>query len=315
MTGRSSSPPARRRLPTSARPGSAPGEPRFVGLLYVAPALAFFAVFGIWPFIQTILISLTRWKGIGAQVPVGLDNYADVLRDEDLYMGFVRAGVLVLFYAILPLCIGLLLAALLSRIRIRGLGTYRVLLFLPQVIAAVVIAIAWRWIYSADGILNETLRLVGLGDLARSWLGDFDLALPAIGLVGTWLNAGLAMIFFVAGVQKIPLDQYDAARVDGAGAWAEFRAVTLPGLRNEIVVVLTITVIFALRNFDLIWVTTRGGPGDATTTPSVLLYELGFEARRLGTASAIAVLLTGLILLVSIIIVRIGERGDPEAAR
>jgi raffinose/stachyose/melibiose transport system permease protein len=315
MTGRSSPPAARRRLLTSARSGSAPGEPRFVGLLYVAPALAFFAVFGIWPFVQTILISLTRWKGIGAQVPVGLDNYAEVLGDEDLYMGFVRAGILILFYAILPLCIGLLLAALLSRVRIRGVGTYRVLLFLPQVIAAVVIAIAWRWIYSADGIVNETLRLVGMGDLARSWLGDFDLALPAIGLVGTWLNAGLAMIFFVAGVQKIPLDLYDAARVDGAGPWAEFRAVTLPGLRNEIVVVLTITVIFALRNFDLIWVTTRGGPGDATTTPSVLLYELGFESRRLGTASAIAVLLTVLILLVTILIVRIGERGDPEASR
>jgi raffinose/stachyose/melibiose transport system permease protein len=302
-------------LLTSARQGTAPGEPRFVGLLYVAPALAFFAVFGIWPFVQTVLISFTRWRGIGAQVPVGLDNYADVLRDEDLSMGFVRAGILILFYAILPLCIGLLLAALLSRVRIRGIGTYRVLLFLPQVIAAVVIAIAWRWIYSADGIVNETLRLVGLGDVARSWLGDFDLALPAIGLVGTWLNSGLAMIFFVAGVQKIPLDLYDAARVDGAGPWAEFRAVTLPGLRNEIVVVLTITVIFALRNFDLIWVTTRGGPGDATTTPSVLLYELGFESRRLGTASAIAVLLTVLILLVTILIVRIGERGDPEASR
>lgn len=315
MTGRPSSRTADRRLITSARQGSAPGEPRFVGLLYVAPALAFFAVFGIWPFIQTILISFTRWKGIGAQVPVGLDNYADVLRDEDLSMGFVRAGVLILFYAILPLCIGLLLAALLSRIRIRGLGTYRVLLFLPQVIAAVVIAIAWRWIYSADGVVNETLRTVGLGDLARSWLGDFDLALPAIGLVGTWLNAGLAMIFFVAGVQKIPLDLYDAARVDGAGPWAEFRAVTLPGLRNEIVVVLTITVIFALRNFDLIWVTTRGGPGDETTTPSVMLYELGFEARRLGSASAIAVLLTVLILIVTIVIVRLGERGDPETTR
>lgn len=315
MTGRPSSPTARHRLIPSARSGAAPGEPRFVGLLYVAPALAFFAVFGLWPFIQTILISFTRWKGLGAQVPVGLDNYLDVLQDEDLYMAFVRAGVLVLFYAILPLCIGLLLAALLSRVRIRGLGTYRVLLFLPQVIAAVVIAIAWRWIYSANGIVNETLQLVGLGDLARSWLGDFDLALPAIGLVGTWLNAGLAMIFFVAGVQKIPLDLYDAARVDGAGPWAEFRAVTLPGLRNEIVVVLTITVIFALRNFDLIWVTTRGGPGDATTTPSVLLYELGFESRRLGTASAIAVLLTVLILAVTILIVRIGERGDPETSR
>jgi raffinose/stachyose/melibiose transport system permease protein len=315
MTGRPSSRTARHRLIPSARQGTPPGEPRYVGLLYVAPALAFFAVFGVWPFIQTILISFTRWRGIGEQVPVGLDNYADVLRDEDLSMGFVRAGILILFYAILPLCIGLLLAALLSRVRIRGVGTYRVLLFLPQIIAAVVIAIAWRWIYSADGILNETLRLIGLGDLARSWLGDFDLALPAIGLVGTWLNAGLAMVFFVAGVQKIPLDLYDAARVDGAGPWAEFRAVTLPGLRNEIVVVLTITVIFALRNFDLIWVTTRGGPGDETTTPSVMLYELGFEARRLGSASAIAVLLTVLILLVTIVIVRLGERGDPEASR
>ncbi len=94
-----------------------------------------------------------------------------------------------------------------------------------------------------------------------------------------------------------------------------FFAVTLPGLRNEIVVVLTITVIFALRNFDLVYVTTRGGPGDATTVPAVLLYELGFGARRLGSASAIAVLLTILILLVTILIVRIGERGDPEASR
>lgn len=315
MTGRSSSPPARRRLIPSARPGTAPGEPRFVGLLYVLPALAFFAIFGIWPFIQTILISFTRWKGIGAQVPVGLDNYAEVLQDEDLYMAFVRAVVLILFYAILPLCIGLLLAALLSRVRIRGLGTYRVMLFLPQVIAAVVIAIAWRWIYSANGALNETLRVIGLDALTRSWLGDFDLALPAIGLVGTWLNSGLAMVFFVAGVQRIPLDLYDAARVDGAGPWSEFRAVTLPGLRNEIVVVLTITVIFALRNFDLIWVMTRGGPGDSTTTPSVLLYSLGFEARRLGTASAIAVLLTALILVVAFLIVRIGERGDPATSR
>jgi raffinose/stachyose/melibiose transport system permease protein len=281
-----------------------------IGLLYVAPALAFFAVFGIWPFIQTILISFTRWRGIGAQVPVGLDNYADVLGDEDLYMGFVRAGILILFYAIIPLCIGLLLAALLSRVRIRGVGTYRVLLFLPQVIAAVVIAIAWRWIYSADGIVNETLRVVGLGDLARSWLGDFDLALPAIGLVGTWLNTGLCMVLFIAGVQRIPLDLYDAARVDGAGPIREFFAVTLPGLRDELVVALTLTVIFALRNFDVIWVMTGGGPGDATTTPSILLYELGFESRHLGTASAVAVILTGLILVVAILIVRIGERGD-----
>jgi len=208
---------------------------------------------------------------------------------------FFRSVVLIVFYSLLPIVIGLLLAALLSRIRIRGMGTYRVLLFLPQTIAMVVVAIAWVWIYSQNGPVNEFLRLIGLDGLTRAWLGDFDLALPAIGLVGTWLNSGLCMVLFIAGVQKIPQDLYDAARVDGAGAVREFFAVTLPGLRNELVVALTLTVIFALRNFDLIWVSTGGGPGDATTVPSVLLYELGFEARRLGTGSAIGVLLTGLI--------------------
>ena len=299
----------------TARRGSPPGEPRLVGYLYVAPALIFFLIFGIYPFIQTILISFTKWRGVGEQQPVGLDNYVQVLNDPDLYSAFLRSIILIFFYSILPITIGLLLAALLSRIRIRGMSTYRVLLFLPQTIAMVVIAIAWTWIYSSNGALNEFLRLVGLEDLTRAWLGDFDFALPAIGLVGTWLNTGLAMILFVAGVQKIPLDLYDAARVDGAGAVREFFAVTLPSLRNEMVVVLTLTVIFALRNFDLIFVSTGGGPGQSTTVPSVLLYEFGFEARRLGTGSAIGVVLTALILVVAIAIVRIGERGEEQPGR
>ncbi len=295
--------------------GSPPGEPRLVGFLYVLPALAAFAVFGVWPLLQTILFSTWKWKGIGTPEPVGLENYVDVLGDPDIYTAFLRSLVLVVFAAILPVCIGLLLAALLSRVRIRGMGTYRVLLFLPQTIAMVVVAIAWGWIYSRDGIVNEILRTVGLGGVARAWLGDFDLALPAIGLIGTWLNSGLCMVLFVAGVQKIPIDLYDAARVDGAGPWSEFRAVTLPGLRNEVIVALTLTVIFALRNFDLIWITTGGGPGDATTTPSILLYHFGFEARRLGTGSAIAVVMTVVILVVSVILVRLGERGDEGVAR
>jgi raffinose/stachyose/melibiose transport system permease protein len=298
-----------------ARQGSPPGEPRLVGYLYVAPAFILFLIFGIWPFIQTIQISFTKWKGVGEATPVGLDNYVDVLTDPDIYSAFFRSLVLIFFYSLLPIVIGLLLAALLSRIRIRGVAGYRVALFLPQTIAMVVIAIAWIWIYSTNGALNEFLRLIGLDSVTRAWLGDFDLALPAIGFIGTWLNAGLAMVLFVAGVQKIPLDLYDAARVDGAGPVREFFAVTLPNLRNEMVVVLTLTVIFALRNFDLIFVSTGGGPGDATTVPSILLYEFGFESRRLGTGSAIGVLLTGLILVVAIVIVRIGERGEPEPGR
>jgi raffinose/stachyose/melibiose transport system permease protein len=276
------------------------------------PSLIAFLIFGILPFLQTVQISTWQWKGIGEPVDVGLDNYVQILSDPDLYMAFVRSGILVIFYALLPVCLGLLLAALLSRVRIRGVGAYRVLLFLPQTIAMVAIAITWGWIYSRDGILNEMLRTIGLDGIAHAWLGDFDLALVAIGLVGTWLMAGLCMVFFVAGVQKIPLDLYDACRVDGAGPVREFFAVTLPGVRNEIVVVLTLTVIFALRNFDLIFVTTGGGPGQATTVPSILLYQFGFQSRRLGTGAAIAVVMTLLILVVSVVIVRLGERGTNE---
>ena len=301
-------------LRNAARRRSPPGEPRLIGYLYVLPAFAFFAIFAIVPFLQTIDISFTEWRGVGPPEPVGLDNYSAVVSDPDLYSAFFRSFILILFYSILPVAIGLLLAALLSRVRIRGMGTYRVLLFLPQTIALVVVAIAWIWIYSEDGAVNQVLRLIGLEELTRSWLGDFDLALPAIGLVGTWLNAGLCMVLFIAGVQRIPLDLYDAARVDGAGPVREFFAVTLPGLRNELVVALTLTVIFALRNFDVIWVMTGGGPGDATTTPSILLYEFGFQSRRLGTASAIAVILTILILVVAVVIVRLGERGDEAEA-
>ncbi|HEV8516778.1 MAG TPA: sugar ABC transporter permease [Candidatus Limnocylindrales bacterium] len=298
----------------AARGSAPPGEPRLVGLAYAAPSLLFFTVFGLYPFVNTVWLSFTRWNGVGAAVFIGPRNYADIVSDPGLYLAFVRSLILVGFYSLIPVGIGLLLAALLSRIPIRGIRAFRVLLFLPQTVAMVVVAIAWSWIYSRNGALNELLRLVGLDGLTRAWLGDFTWALPAVGLVGTWVNFGLCMVLFVAGVQKIPLDLYDAARVDGAGPVSEFFAVTLPGLRNEILVALTITVIFALRNFDLVWVATRGGPGDATAVPAVLLYQLGFEARRIGAGAAIAVILTAVILVVTIVITRLGERGQESEA-
>ena len=130
-------------------------------------------------------------------------------------------------------------------------------------IAGVVIAQAWTWIYATEGPLNRALELVGLGSLARPWLGDFTWALPSIGAIGSWVTFGLCMVLFVAGVQKIPTSLYDAARVDGAGAVREFFVVTLPG-RNEILVAVVPTTINALRSFDIVYNTTAGGPaGDA----------------------------------------------------
>jgi raffinose/stachyose/melibiose transport system permease protein len=168
----------------------------------------------------------------------------------------------------------------------------------------------WRMIYDpGSGPINSTLRHIGLGGLQKSWLGDFGVALPAVGLIGTWVMYGLAMVLLTAGVQKIPPSLYDAARVDGAGAVREFFAVTLPALRGEIAVALTLTTIAALRNFDLVYITTKGGPGNATSVPAFQVYQRAFETGKVGSAAAIGIVLAALIFLITVCINRVAERG------
>ena len=206
--------------------------------------------------------------------------------------------------------IGLLLTAALTRSTIRGFRFFRTTLFLPQLIAGVVIAQAWTWVYATEGPLNRALELVGLGSLTRPWLGDFTWALPSIGAIGTWVTFGLCMVLFIAGVQKIPTSLYDAARVDGAGAVREFFAVTLPGLRGEILVAFVLTTINALRSFDIVYNTTAGGPGGETLVPSLYMYQNAFLYNRVGYAAAIATVLAVTIFVLAAIVLRIGSRGD-----
>ncbi len=287
-----------------------PGEPRRIGYLYLAPAFVLFAVFVLAPLGHSFWLSLFEWDGVTAGRWVGLANYGDVLTDEQLRSSFAHALILIAFYAILPVLIGLLLAGAVARVQVRGFTFFRVVLFLPQVVAMVVVAVMWRMIYDpGNGPLNETLRAIGLGGLAKSWLGDFDVALPAVGLVGTWVWYGLAMVLLTAGVQKIPRSLYDAARVDGAGAFHEFFAVTLPALRGEIAVALTLTTIAALRNFDLIYITTKGGPGDSTSVPAFQVYDRAFLTGKVGSASSIGITLVAIIFVITFCINRFADRG------
>jgi len=220
--------------------------------------------------------------------------------------------VLIGFYAVIPVIIGLLLTAALTRTKIRGFRFFRTTLFLPQLIAGVVIAQAWAWIYDDNGPLNWALREVGLGSLARPWLGDFTWALPAIGGIGTWITYGLCMVLFVSGVQRIPSTLYDAARVDGAGAVREFFAVTLPGLRGEILVAAVLTTINALRSFDIVYNTTAGGPGGTTLVPSLYMYQNAFLYNKVGYAAAVATILAVVIFILAGIVLRLGR--DEEQA-
>jgi raffinose/stachyose/melibiose transport system permease protein len=175
--------------------------------------------------------------------------------------------------------------------------TARTVLFLPQVIPLVAAGIAWSWMFASSGLVNQVLDAVGLGGLTRAWLGDFATALPAVGLIGAWVLLGLCTMLLVTGITKIDPGLYEAARLDGAGFWREFFAVTLPGLRQEIGVCLTVTVIAALASFDIVYIATSGGPGLATTVPGLQIYRLAFAHRQVGLASALAVILMILILI------------------
>lgn len=290
----------------------APGDPRNIGWLYVLPGLAFYLLFTLAPLLHTVYYSLFDWDGLTPKTWVGLANYGEALSDSVLRDSFVHSAILIVYYAVFPVVIGLVLTAALTRSAIRGFRFFRTVLFLPQLIAGVVIAQAWTWIYATDGPLNRFLELIGLGSLARPWLGDFTWALPSIGAIGSWVTFGLCMVLFIAGVQKIPTSLYDAARVDGAGAVREFFAVTLPGLRAEILVAFVLTTINALRSFDIVYNTTAGGPGGSTIVPSMYMYQNAFLYNRVGYAAAISTVLAIAIFLLAALVLRIGDRGEHE---
>ncbi|CCW14809.1 various polyols ABC transporter permease component 1 [Rhodococcus aetherivorans] len=286
--------------PVATRPGRGHRAKRaLTGWLFVLPAAAVYTVFVLRPLLSTLWYSLYNWDGISVGSWVGLGNYRRVLTDPQLLSSIGHAFFLILFFTVLPVIGGLLVAALLQEIRIRGLGTLtRTLLFLPQIIPGAAAAVAWVWMFSTNGTVNQLLSAVGLGGLTRSWLGDFDWALPAVGVIGTWLGLGFCTILLMAGIGKIDISIYEAARLDGASFLSTFRYVTVPALRAEIGVCVTVTIIAALASFDIVFMSTQGGPGYATTVPGVLIYQLGFTESRVGLASALAVVLTGLILMV-----------------
>ncbi|HEU5416501.1 MAG TPA: sugar ABC transporter permease [Streptosporangiaceae bacterium] len=271
--------------------------------------MAMFLLFALAPFLHAVWLSFFDWDGITVGTWTGLGNYSKLLHDPLTWQAFGHSFELILFFASLPVIIGLFIAAIFTTVKVKGATGFRVVIFLPQVVSSVVVGVIWNWIYADDGPLNEFLRGIGLGFAAKPWMGDFTWALPALGMIGVWALIGLCMVLFVAGIQQVPPTLYDAVRVDGGGRLRELITVTIPSLRYEFGVVLTLTVVGALRTFDLVFVMTRGGPGTQTVTPGLMLYNRAFVDGRVGQACAIAVILAVLVFAVTIAIDRIASRG------
>ena len=292
-----------------------PGESRFHGWAYILPGLLIYLVFIIYPILETFRTSFYRWDGFSShRTFVQFDNYIRLVSDPQFLRALLNNLTFIIFYCIIPIFIGLLLASLLGRKPLPGLTFFRTGLFLPQILSMVVVGVTWRWIFNpAFGLLNTGLRAAGLDHLTRAWLGDFQLALPSVGIVGTWVMYGFCMILFLSGMQRIPEDQYEAAELDGANGFQQLVFITLPSLRSELSVALITTVIAALRVFDLVYVTTRGGPGDTTLVTGFLVYRAAFQQNQLGYASAVATVMTLLILVISLVILRFQARTEASS--
>lgn len=288
----------RRRLAGGGSGGSR-RRARWAGWWFALPALLMYVVFELYPIITAIQYSFYDWDGINLATPVGLQNYVRVFTEPQLFASIVHSFILIIFFTIIPVFFALVIASIVREIKskIAG-GAARTMMFLPQIIPGAAAAIAWTWMYSPDGAVNQFLRAVGLGALAQPWLGSFTWALPAVGIIGTWLATGLCTLLLMAGIGKIDTSLYEAAQLDGANRIQQFRNVTLPGLRQEIGVCVTITIIAALASFDVVYMSTQGGPGYSTQVPGVQVYQLAFTENRIGQSSAVAVVLSVIVLAV-----------------
>ncbi len=282
--------------------------------LFILPGLIVYTIFVLLPIFNTVRYSFFDWTGFSQPTYIGLGNYAEATHDPDFWRAIGNNLFFVNFYTILPILIGLFLTSLITRSKkLRGMTLFRTGLFIPQVMSPVVVGIIWRWLFTLDGPINQVFAAVGLSAWVRPWLGDFTFARIAVGGVGSWIEYGLCMVLFIAGMQSIDEELYDAAKVFGAGAWQQFRFVTLPGLRQQILVAFVLTFIAALRVFDTVFVLTNGGPGKTTIVTSYLVYDETFRKNRAGYGAAIAVMLALIIVAVSATVFWLQSRSESEA--
>ena len=285
--------------------------PAWEPYLYLLPGLIIFALFLAIPVGAAVYLSMTAWNGVSWDTAtfIGLDNYKQAFQEPRFWTALRHNLILIPYFVILPAILGLAPAALVHQMKIRGARIFQAGLFLPYIMPGVLIGVVWRWMLNpVFGPVNSVLK--GWGFDPPTWLADFTWALPTIGLIGAWAAYGFCYVVFVAGIQKIPRDLYDAARLDGASGWQEFLAVTLPGLRREIAVVLSVNLINALRAFDVIKATTDGGPGDSTTVLALYMMNSAFGTNQAGYGIAIAVFLAIVTLLLSFLVLRLFGDGD-----
>jgi multiple sugar transport system permease protein len=270
--------------------------------LFNAPGLIIFAIFTVYSLYVSFTMSFHDWDIIGTPTFIGLDNYREVLVDADFHEALGHTVYFVIGTVVPTMALGLGLAVLLNS-QIRGLGLFRTAYYLPVLTPLPIAALLWTWVYNADfGLANYYLQQVGIIDEPVFWLSNRSTAMPAVIVMNIWAGAGFSMLVYLAGLQAVPNELYEAAEVDGAGAWTKFRRITLPLLAPTTFFILIINLVGAVKNFASIFVMTNGGPpgpGGSTTTVVFYIYQTAFRFFEMGYASALAYTLFVLLFGVS----------------
>ena len=282
--------------------------------LFLLPALILYAIFVLFPIVQAVHYSFFKWNGLTPLTDfVGLANYQRALA-EPVFQGAVQHNVLIIVLSLIvqiPFALGL--ALVLSR-RFRGRAILRLVFFAPYVIAEVITGVVWSLLLQPSGLADGLLHAVGLGSLYQPWLADPSTVMLAMFFIISWKYFGFHMILLLAGLQGIPHELEEAAAIDGATRRQAIRYVTLPLLGPTLRVSVFLSIIGALQLFDLIWVTTGGGPINASNTMATYMFDWGFKRFQLGYGSAVAVLLFGVALVLALAYQRWVLRRDIEGA-
>ena len=292
-------PAARRRRPGGRRASLRMG---LEVLFFVGPALTLFVIFVVWPIVRALQFSLYRWKGFGPLVDfVGLQNYVSVLTNDVFIGAFTHNMVIVVLSILVQLPVGLAIALLLNR-KMRGQGLLRTIIFVPYVLSEVIAGVVWFQLLQPQyGVVETLLGAVGISGPEQGWLGTPDVALYTVFFVLTWKYLGLAVLLFLAGLQGVPDELIEAAQIDGASWWQVQRRITVPLLGPTLRTWGFLSMIGAIQLFDMVWILTRGGPANATTTMATFLITEGTKRYNYGIATAASVILFAVALILALL--------------
>jgi multiple sugar transport system permease protein len=279
------------------------------GLLLLLPAVIVIAIFTVYPLLDGIYTAFTDQNLLSTSVHfVGLSNFADLFSDNVFWLSLEHSIILTTVVVVLQFILGLILALTMQQ-NLPGMRIFKSVIMASWVIPVAATVTMFKFMAQPDvGFFNLLLKAAGLDSLVRYWFGDISTALPTIMLLHLWRNVPFYGIAFLAAMQAIPASYYEAAEIDGAGAWAKFRYITLPGIRNMIVVMVTIHVLWTFNNFDFVWLATGGGPVNATDVLPTYVYRQSWQNYAIGYASSIGTVMLIILMLYFVVYMLIYER-------